>query len=167
MGKRRKARQAEAMKRAKRKKIIFAAVCAAAVLITALIIFGSLRLSGTRTDEDGALDLTRLSLTMLSAEVNRITARPDNYIGQTIKMSGPYYAVYNNGLGHYQHFVAVKEVDSCCPFEGLEFIWNGDVSREAYPEPSTNVEVTGVFKAYEELGQTYYYLAVEDIIVLR
>ena len=165
MGKRRKALQAEAVKKAKRKKIIIAAVCASAVVITALIILSTLQ-SGIKTDEDGILDLTPLSVTMLSAEVNRITTRPDDYIGRTIKMSGIYYAVYD-GLGDYQHIVAVQETDSCCLPQGLEFILRGDyIYPDDYPENGTRIEIIGVYSRDEGIASPYY-LAANDINVLQ
>ena len=163
MSKNKKARRAEAMKKAKQKKMIVAAICiSAAVVFAALIIFISLQ-SGVRSDADGILDLTRSSMTMLLSQVNRIAENPNNYIDQTIKMNGLYYAVYNERFGRIQHYIAAREPDPCCPLEGFEFISNGGL---IYPDNTKRIEVTGVFTSYEEFGQIYYYLEVDDIIVL-
>jgi len=48
------------------------------------------------------------------------------------------------------------------------FIWNGDhIYPDDYPENNTRIEVTGIFDSYEESGNTYYYLGVDDISILE
>ena len=113
------------------------------------------------------IDLTVLSSTMVYAEVYNIMAHPDEYMGKTVKMSGPYYASYYDETGLYYHYVVVEDATSCCQ-QGLEFIWSGEHKYpDDYPEESTEIEVTGVFSSYYELGRTYYYMAVNEISVLR
>ena len=106
------------------------------------------------------VDLTRLSVTMMYAEVDNIVKNPEDYIGKTIKMSGPYYAVYN-AADRYRHFVAVEEADACC-MRGLEFEYPEDSLEE-----KTRIEVTGIYSSYEDGGKAYYYLAVDDVVVLE
>ena len=113
------------------------------------------------------VDLTVLSSTMVYAEVNHMLINPDNYMGKTIKMSGPYYSSYYDETGLYYHYVIIQDAAACCQ-QGLEFIWNGEHSYpEDYPETQAKIEVTGVFGRYEELGQTYCYLAVDDISLIK
>ena len=113
------------------------------------------------------VDLTTLGSTMVYAEVTSMMNNPDDYFGKTIKMSGPYAVAFYNETGLYYHYVIVEDATACCQ-GGLEFIWNGDhVYPDDYPEEKSSIEVEGVFGSYEELGRTYYYLAVDDIAILE
>jgi len=83
-----------------------------------------------------------------------------------VKMKGLYYASYYDETDQYYHYIIIEDATECCQ-QGLEFIWSGTHNYpEDYPEDGTEVEVNGVFGSYEELGITYYYIAVEDIIIL-
>ena len=113
------------------------------------------------------IDLTVLSSTMIYAEVYNIMAHPNEYMGKTIKMSGPYYASYYEVTDLYYHYVVIEDATACCQ-QGLEFKWNGEHKfPDDYPDESTKIEVTGVFSSYDELGRTYYYIAVDDISILE
>ena len=114
------------------------------------------------------VDLTVLSGTMVYAEVYNIILKPKKYIGKTIKIRGPYYAVNYNygGTGRYYHYVIIEDAAACCR-QGFEFIWNGEHAYPGdYPEDQTKIEVIGVFDSYDELGQTYYYLAIDHLSIL-
>jgi hypothetical protein len=117
--------------------------------------------------EEGVdVDLTALSSTMVFAEVYNIMVNPDDYVGRTIKMSGPYYAFYYDGNGQYYHYVIVEDATACCR-QGLEFVWNGDHSYpDDYPADNARIAVVGVFDSYDDLGNTYYHLVADDIVVL-
>jgi len=130
---------------------------------------GSSETPGTTTTEVQKVDvdLTVLSSTMVYAEVNNILTNPGNYIGKIIKMSGLYYSSYSDITDLNYHYVVIEDATACCA-QGLEFIWSGDHSYPAdYPDESVNIEVTGVFGSYDELGSTYYFLTVGSITVLK
>lgn len=113
--------------------------------------------------QNGIIDLTVLSSTMVYAEVYNITAEPDDYLGKTIKVSGLYYNSYYEETDTLYHFVFISDAAACCA-QGLEFKWHGDhVYPDDYPAHQSLVEVTGVFDKYDELGETYYYLNVDNI----
>ena len=112
------------------------------------------------------VDLTVLSSTMVYAEVFNIMNKPDEYIGKTIRMRGPYTTSYYDDTKQYYHFVIIKDAAACCQ-QGLEFIWNGDHEYPAdYPKEQTEIEVIGVFGRYVEQGASYFYLAVDDLVVI-
>ena len=112
------------------------------------------------------VDLTGLSTTMLYAEVNNIMTNPENYMGKTIKIVGPYNVSYYDKTGLSYHYVLIEDATACCQ-QGIEFLWKGDHKYpDDYPQAQTRIEVFGVFGSYEELGQTYYYLAVDDVAIL-
>jgi hypothetical protein len=109
------------------------------------------------------IDLTTMSGTLVYAEVYNIMMRPEEYMGKTIKMSGPYYSSYYDKTDLYYHYVIVEDAAACCQ-QGLEFIWEGDHAfPDDYPADATRVEVVGEFGSYDELGITYYYRSVDDI----
>ena len=111
------------------------------------------------------VDLTVLSSTMLFAEVNNMMTTPVDYMGKSVKISGPYYASFYDETGLYYHYVIIEDASACCT-QGLEFVWNGNhFYPDDYPEDDMIIEVIGVFGSYDELGQTYYYLAVDDISI--
>ena len=125
-----------------------------------------------RTPEERALskvdiDLTVLSATVLSAELMNIIINSEDYLGKTIRVSGTYYNLFFEQTGSYYHYVITKAGDECCQ-EGMEFRLSGDpVFPDDFPRMRTIIEVEGVFSTYEELGREYYYLAVDDIFLLR
>ncbi len=123
--------------------------------------------SGPETLTPGVdVDLTALSSTMVYAEVYNMMVNPADYLGKVVKMRGAYYASYYDVTQEYYHYVIVKDATACCQ-QGLEFIWNGRHRfPEDYPADYTEVEMQGVFGSYEELSQTYYYLAVDEIVLV-
>ena len=119
------------------------------------------------TSKNVDIDLTVLSSTIMYAEVNSIMTKPDDYLGKTIRMKGPYRASFYDATNLYYHYVIVEDAAACC-VQGLEFVWSGEhVYPEDYPKEDTKIEVTGVFSRYDELGRAYYYLAVDEILVME
>ena len=111
------------------------------------------------------VDLTALSSTMAFAEVSNILTKPAAYLGKTIKMSGVYESEYWDVTGKDYHYVIITDATSCCP-QGLEFIRDGEHSYpDDYPAKQAHIEVVGVYDSYDEQGQTYYYLAVSDVVL--
>ena len=109
------------------------------------------------------VDLTALTSTLVYGEVYNMLANPDDYMGKTVKMSGLYYSSYYEETGLNYHFVVIEDATACCA-QGLEFIWNGKHKYpDDYPKEQTEIAVVGIFGSYEEMGITYYYLAVDDI----
>lgn len=112
------------------------------------------------------VDLTALNSTMVYAEVFNMTTNPEDYLGKTIKMSGSYSTTFYDETGLYYHYVIIEDAAACCQ-SGLEFIWNGEHKYpDDYPAEQTKIEVVGVFGEYDEFGETFYYLAVDEISIL-
>lgn len=116
------------------------------------------------SNENVDVDLTLMSSTMVYSEVYNMMMNPDDYMGKTIKIIGPYYSFYLNETGKYYHAVIISDATACCS-NGLEFVWddNTHVYPDEYPENNTIIELVGTFGSYEELGQTYYYLATNSL----
>ena len=169
-----KARKEAAIKKAKVKKKIIIAACIGLGIVLLVFILISL-LSSVRPDRtvnlapvDVDMDLTALGENMMRAEVVNIMTNPDEYLDKTIKVSGSYYRVFEQVTGRIQNIVAVFEVDSCCPPEGLEIIVGDFIDPYSFDFPleGTKIEVIGVFSTYEMQGFDFYYLAVDDVTIL-
>ncbi len=112
------------------------------------------------------VDLTALSSTMVFAEVLHMMQEPSDYMGKIIRVRGPYATNFYPPTGLNYHYVVVEDAAACCA-QGLEFIWSGEHAAEDYPKKQARIEVVGKFDCYEEEGQTYFYLAVDDIITVE
>ena len=89
-----------------------------------------------------------MSSTMVYSEVYNMMALPDNYLGQTVRMKGQIQMYEGDGRNYY--VVLIADALACCQ-QGMEFVLDGDYSYpEDYPEPGTEVTVTGVFDTYME-----------------
>lgn len=112
------------------------------------------------------VDLTTLSATMVYAEVYHMVMNPEDYMGKTVKVIGLYSPSFYDVTNLYYHYVLVQDATECCA-QGLEFVWSGDHAYpNDFPQEGTPIEMTGVFGSYEELGEVYHYLAVDEIRIL-
>ena len=113
------------------------------------------------------IDLTVLSKTMLSAQLSNIMSNVNKYLGKKIKISGSYSAFYAEENDKYYSYVITYMDPTFCCSEGMEFSWKGDHKYpDDYPEEGTPIEVIGELKSYEESGNRYSYLEVDEISVL-
>ena len=119
--------------------------------------------SGKSADTGDFIDLTALSDTLRIAELTNITQSPARYEGKTIRLGGVYQANYYELTEKYYHFILVQDAAACCA-QGLEFEWSGEHAYpDDYPEEGAAIELTGVFEGFEELGRTWYRLAVDQV----
>ena len=94
------------------------------------------------------VDLTKMSSTMVYSEVYNMMALPDDYLGQTVRMKGQFQMYEGDGRNYY--VVMIADALACCQ-QGMEFVLDGDYRYpEDYPDPGTEVTVTGVFDTYME-----------------
>ncbi len=119
-------------------------------------------------DPNVDVDLTVLSANMVYAEVYNMMMYPDDYLGKTIKVSGPYYPLFYDGTGNYYHYVMIEDALACCQ-NGMEFIWDeGEhVYPDEYPKQDDIIEIVGELKSYKEEQYIYYYLDVDEIVILE
>jgi hypothetical protein len=111
------------------------------------------------------IDLTKMSSTMVYAQMNNISQKPESYLNKTIKVKGMYYPAHHEPSDTYFHFVIVADASSCC-LQAMEFKWMGNHKYpDDYPEHGDEIEMSGVYKKYFGFGETIYYLEVENIAV--
>ena len=116
---------------------------------------------GSDTDSDAFsdrsvdIDLSAMSKTMVYSQVYDMMYTPDNYIGQSIKVKGPFSYVYDDEKGQEYFAVLITDAQACCS-QGMEFVLDGEYSYpDDYPELDTEITVTGTFNSYQENGYTY------------
>ncbi len=112
-------------------------------------------LSKQQTSNDLDVDLTKLSSTMVYSEVYKMMYTPDDYVGKTVKMKGQ-FAYYEDADTKAQYFACIIADATACCSQGLEFIPTGEHTYpNDYPEPGSEITVTGTFELYTENGFQY------------
>lgn len=110
---------------------------------------------------DYDVDLTQMNSTMVYSEVLQMMQEPDNFIGQTVKMTGA-MAVYEGESRNY-YACLIADATACCA-QGIEFVWKGDHAYpDDYPELGAEIVVTGTFDTYTENGTLYAQLVDAEL----
>ncbi|MGM9676743.1 MAG: hypothetical protein ACI3XW_03960 [Butyricicoccus sp.] len=110
------------------------------------------------------LDLTKLSSTMVYAEVYNMITSPEEYIGRIVRMDGTftiYQAIddYGQVIPDTLYFACVIADATACCAQGIEFVLEGNYSYpDDYPELGSDITITGEFQTYEENGHTFVHL---------
>ncbi len=109
-----------------------------------------------RNDEEGIdVDLTKLSATLVYAEVYNMMCEPEKYIGKIVKMSGDFRSLHDEENDVYYFACIIKDATACCA-QGIEFVLTDDYSYpDDYPEENGIVTVVGVFDTYWEGSDLY------------
>lgn len=98
------------------------------------------------------VDLTRMSSTMVYAEVSNMMYCPDDYVGKIVRMQGQNINSYYDVTEQTYHSVLIADATACCA-QGLEYVLADDSAE--YPDDDLDITVTGEFELYEELGMMY------------
>ncbi|MCL2271947.1 MAG: hypothetical protein FWC19_03965 [Treponema sp.] len=135
------------------------------------VILACMFLSGcTKEDRNGIpgkqaliidIELTAFSATMAHSMLVDMLTNPENYLGKTVKTRGEHTVLYYTPERPY-NFIIVDGPPDCCP-QALMFMLKGE---RVYPQEGKRIEITGVFSRYDGFELPYYYLAVNDIIIL-
>jgi len=101
------------------------------------------------------VDLTVLSSTMVYSEVYNMMVSPENYIGKTVKMKGPFTYFHDEATDNDYFACIIQDAAACCA-QGIEFVLTDDyVYPDDYPEVDEIICVVGVFDTYAEGDYTY------------
>ena len=95
------------------------------------------------------VDLTKLSSTMVYSEVYNMITSPDQYIGKTVKMKGPFAFYYDEATDTRYYACIIRDATACCA-QGIEFVLTDD-----YPQVDEEICVVGVFDTYRDGEYTY------------
>lgn len=113
------------------------------------------------------LDLTKMSSTMIFAQVFNMLISPETFQGKVIKMRGA-FAVYAISESENLFAVVIKDATECCQ-QGLEFKRRGNPRFPAdYPPVGAEIEVTGVFRMGKTPdGYDYFYIDTDTIELVK
>lgn len=104
-------------------------------------------------------DLTKMSATMIYAEVFNMLIEPEKYENKRVKMRG-YFTIYNENTNDEVYSVIVPDATACCQ-QGIEFFYNFENTK---PAQNADIIVTGIFKVHTmQNGITYNYINAESI----
>ena len=111
------------------------------------------------------VDLTKMSATMIYANVFDMLIDPDSYIDKRIKMKGNFQVFTNEEQTEQYYAVIIQDATACCQ-QGIEFIWDGNHTYpNDYPQIGQEVTVTGFYKvAYTPDDLMYNFLLADTVI---
>lgn len=124
---------------------------------------GSSNSANASNNDDVDIDLTKMSSTMVYSELTNMTSTPNNYIGKTVRATGPFSFFHDETTNEDYFAVIITDATSCCT-QGIEFVLKGNHSYpEDYPEVNEEVTVTGIFSTYTEDVYTYCQLLSAEL----
>lgn len=110
------------------------------------------------------IDLTKMSSTMIYAEVFNMVLMPDDYIGKNLKIKGHFAVYISEETGDKYFSIIIPDATQCCQ-QGIDFVVLG---QKKYPQdyPAIGQEITIVGK-YDSLetddGLCFNYIVLNDI----
>lgn len=90
-----------------------------AVLLALVMTFGLVACGQTSEEQKVDVDLTKLSSTMVYAEVSNMCTEPTAYVDKIVKMRGK-MAVYPGDQRNYYACI-ISDATACCA-QGIEFL---------------------------------------------
>ena len=164
------ARKAKAA-REKKKKMIMTWAWVAAIVVLGIFLFVSMRSDSHEgrsvVDETVDIDFAAMSGTMVYAALLNMMRRANDHVGQSFRIRGTYHSFFWDVTGSYHHYVVVQDQTGCCPHH-MEFRRSGDYTfPDDYPAQGVIIEMAGIFSTYELLGRVFFYLAVDEIIIVE
>lgn len=119
----------------------------------------------SKADNGIDIDLTTMSSTMVYSQVSDIMYKPEKYIGQTIKIKGTFAVYEDKETGNRYYSVLISDATACCQ-NGMEFVPEEDlIYPDDFPEPNTEITVTGTINTYNEGEFKYLHLENSSMIV--
>ncbi|SET31132.1 hypothetical protein [[Clostridium] polysaccharolyticum] len=101
------------------------------------------------------IDLTQMGSDMVYATVYQLMSKPEDYIGQRIRIRGSYFPYYDETTKQNYHNCLIRDAAACCS-QGIEFIWeDGSHKLEEYPKEDSEIVVEGIYETYKE-GENMY-----------
>ncbi|MCL1864133.1 MAG: hypothetical protein FWF78_11280 [Defluviitaleaceae bacterium] len=132
------------------------------VAITLLVGCGA---QGDSTQTPVDIDMTQMSVTMVSAQAAQLELSPTAHLGQVVRMRGSHYIAFWEMLQTDLHYIVLDLTVGCCG-SAFEFILSDElIATVGYPPHGAEIEIVGTYSYYEVLGHTFYFFAVTEISV--
>ena len=112
-------------------------------------------MSEAGSEEESLIDLTKLSRNMVYADVYSMIYAPESFIGKSVRMKGRFAHYEDPDSGEQLFSCVVTDAAACCS-QGLGFVLAGEkVWPDDYPEPGSEITVSGTFAVYERRGSSF------------
>lgn len=116
-------------------------------------------------ENDIDIDLTTMSGTMVYLQLYDILYKPEDYIGEIIRIKGSFAVYEDEKTGNRYYSVLVSDATACCQ-NGIEFVTKENLTYpDDFPELNTEITVTGTINQYNEGGFTYLHLENSSMII--
>lgn len=113
--------------------------------------------------ENGELDLTVLSSTMVYSEVFNMLTMPEEYVGKTVIIKGQFTS-YEDPDTKIRYFGCIIADATACCSQGLEFVLAGNhFYPQDYPNDGDEITIKGTFEIQEE--SEYKYIVIADAVM--
>ena len=109
------------------------------------------------------LDLSKMSSTVVYAEINNILEDPGKYLGKVIRLRGlySYYREPSTSVSYYA--CVVPDATACC-MQGMEFVPAAEPQDpDHFLEDSADITVTGRLEIYQEENISYLHLVEAEV----
>ena len=115
-----------------------------------------------RLEEGLDLDLTKLSGTMVYAEVFNMRTEPEEYYGKRIRIEGLFSAYQNPVTGEYYYNCVIPDATACCS-QGLQFFPAENMTYpDDFPAQGATVTLQGTFTKNDE---NLYMCSLNDAVI--
>ncbi|MBQ8137429.1 MAG: hypothetical protein IJ174_08355 [Clostridia bacterium] len=146
------------------KKILGLALSFALLLAAVAGSAAALDVSSRWQEADIDLDLSKMSGTVVYAQIFQLISDYQAYEGKIIRMRGWYDGYQDRETGMVYLSCIIPDATACCA-QGIEFVWAGEHTYpDDFPAPGTGVTVTGRFETYMEGEYMYVHLADADVV---
>ena len=132
-----------------------------AVLLALFLALASLSASFAETASEPLqvdLDLSKMSGTIVYAQIYNIQYDPGAYLGKVIRVRGYYSFFREPSNGNLYYACVIPDATACC-MQGMEFV---PFTEPEYPdhfmEDNADITVTGRLETYVEDGAFYLHL---------
>ncbi|MBO4471611.1 MAG: hypothetical protein J5841_07630 [Clostridia bacterium] len=104
------------------------------------------------------LDLSKMSSTVVYAEINNIQYDPTQYLGKVIRLRGLYAFHREPSTDMVYYACVVPDATACC-MQGMEFVPAAEPQDpDRFLEDSADITVTGRLEIYVEENTSYLHL---------
>lgn len=120
--------------------------------------------SNLNISEQIDFDLSKMSSTMVYAEVFNMLINSEEYENKVIKVKGNFDVFFNEEKNEKYFAIVIPDATACCQ-QGIEFIWIGNHKYpDDYPKIGQEITVVGKYSiALLEGDISYNYLQVSNI----
>ncbi len=105
-------------------------------------------------------DLSALSRTMMYSQVYDMIYNPDQYIGKTVRIFGPFNQYTDEATGEIHYACLIEDATACCT-QGIEF--EPADKHTVMPPQDSMVLVSGTFDTY--MNGPFLYCVLRDAVV--